>query len=391
MPPTMAKRDYYETLGLGKTAAPDEIKKAYRALAKKLHPDKNPGDKESEGKFKEACEAYEVLSDTQKRANYDQYGHQGVKFGSGGQGFGFENFTHAADFEDILGSFFGGMFGGQGGRGQQRRAGGPRVEKGRDLKVVVTVDLEDAFHGKETEIALTRLEGCSDCGGSGAKPGSKAKTCTRCKGAGAVRMSVMGGFASVNTTCDACQGEGQVIDDPCEGCAGRGRVNARARVKVRIPGGVDNGTLIRVTGEGEAGPHAGPRGDLYIETRVRDHDRFQREGDDLICEESLSFSQATLGDELEITAFDGPHKLTVPAGTQSHTLFKMSAKGMPLPNDPRRRGDLYVRAAVHTPERLTDRERELFQELADINNERLTREKSLFEKLSDKVSNFLGD
>lgn len=376
----MAKRDYYEVLGVSRNASPEEIKKAYRSVAKKYHPDKNAGDKAAEEKFKEACEAYEVLSDPEKRANYDRFGHQGVRFGSGG--FSYENFTHAADFEDILGSLFGGMFGGGPRRGGAQRRG---PEKGRDLKVSVTIDLEDAFRGKETEIALTRLENCTVCSGTGSKPGTRPKVCPRCKGTGTMRFQQA--FFSINTTCDLCQGEGQVIDNPCENCSGRGRVNEKQRVKVRIPAGVDSGTLVRVPGEGEAGPQNGPRGDLYIETRIRPHEVFQREGDDLVCEIPISFSQAALGDEIEIPGLvDESHKITIPPGTQTHTLFKISGRGMPLPNDPRRRGDLYVRAVVRTPERLTERERELFKELSEINNEKRTAQKGIFAGLKENLS-----
>ncbi len=378
----MSKRDYYEILGVSKEASPEEIKKAYRNVAKKHHPDKNQGDKASEEKFKEACEAYEVLSEPEKRSNYDRFGHQGVKFGQGG--FNYENFSHAGDFEDILGSLFGGMFGGGGG-GRTAGARRNRAEKGRDLKVSVTIDLEDAFRGKDTEIALTRLENCETCAGTGAKPGTSSKTCARCKGAGAVRFQQA--FFSINTTCDVCHGEGTVVESPCEGCSGRGRVNQRTRVKLRIPVGVDTGTLVRVSGEGEVGPNNGPRGDLYIEMRVKPHEVFQREGDDLVCDAPISFSQAALGDDIEVPGLvDETNKLTIPAGTQSHSLFKISGKGMPLPNDPRRRGDLYVRAVAVTPERLTERERELLRELAEINNQNPAGSKGIFAGLKENLS-----
>ncbi len=370
----MAKRDYYEILGIQRSASADDIKKAYRGVAKKLHPDKNPGNKEAEEQFKEACEAYEVLSDPEKRQRYDQYGHEGVKFGQGG--FGFENFTHFNDFEDIFSSFFGGMFGG-GGRGS-RRAG---AERGRDLKVAVTIDLEDAFTGKEVEIALTRLEPCGECSGSGAKPGSQAKTCPRCRGAGSVRFQQ--GFFSINTTCDSCGGEGTVVDQPCAPCSGRGRVNERVHVKVRLPAGIDNETLLRVGNEGEVGPRGGPRGDLYVETRIRPHEQFHREGDDLVAELPISFAQAALGDELEIETFAGTEKIAVPAGTQSHTSLRVRGKGMPHPGDARRVGDLYVRFIVKTPKSLTERERELLRELAEINNEKLAAGKGIFSTLKE--------
>jgi molecular chaperone DnaJ len=374
----MAKRDYYEILGVEQTASLDEIKKAYRREAKQFHPDKNPGNKEAEDKFKQACEAYEVLSDAEKRANYDRYGHEGVKFG--GNGFNFQNFSHFGDFEDIFSTIFGSAFGG--GQSRQRR-GGP--EKGRDLKVAITINLEDAVTGKEVDIALTRLENCDECSGSGAKPGSKPKTCPRCKGSGAMRFQQ--GFFSINTACDMCHGEGQVIDNPCTACSGRGRVNVRSQVKVRIPKGVDNESLIRVQGEGEVGPRNGPRGDLYIETSVRTHEIFERRGDDLICETPISFAQAALGDEIELPGIRSEEiKITIPAGTQSHTIFRVRGKGMPRVNDERFIGDLFVRAIVRTPSKLTDRERELLKELAELNQEKLTAKGTFFSKLRDEMS-----
>ena len=374
----MAKRDYYEVLGVGRDASPDDIKKAYRKVAKQLHPDKNPGNKEAEEKFKEACEAYEVLSDADKKARYDRYGHEGVRFGGGG--FSYDQFTHFNDFEDIFSSFFGGLFGGgRGARGGRQ----PGPECGRDLKVAVKIDLEDAVNGKDAEIALTRLETCQDCGGSGAKAGSRPKTCPRCKGAGAVRIQQA--FFSINTTCDVCRGEGDVIDSPCTACSGRGRINERGRVKVRIPPGVDSGTLVRVPGEGEVGPRNGPRGDLYIEIHVKPHSVFHREGDDLICEIPVSFAQAALGDELDVPTPYGDTKLTVPAGTQSHASFRIRGKGMPRPQDAGSKGDLYVRVLVRTPTSLSDRERELFQELADLNSEKLTKGKNLFDRAKEVV------
>lgn len=370
----MAKRDYYEILGVPRDASLDDIKKAYRREAKTHHPDKNPGDKEAEEKFKEACEAYEVLSDTEKRSRYDRFGHEGVRFGGGQGGFNFEHFSHFGDFEDIFSSFFGGMFGQQG-----RRRGG--AERGRDLKVAVSVDLEDAFRGKEVEIALARLEACDDCSGSGAKPGSQPRTCPRCQGSGAVRFSQ--GFFSINTACDACRGEGAVIDNPCPTCSGRGRVNERVRVKVNLPRGIDNDTLLRVSNEGEVGPRNGPRGDLYVQIQVKPHETLHREGDDLVCELPISFPQAALGDETEVETFDGPEPVSIPAGTQSHTSLRLRGKGMPHAGDPRRRGDLYVRFIVRTPTRLTTREQELLAELAEINKQKLAAGKGFFSTLKE--------
>jgi molecular chaperone DnaJ len=375
----MAKRDYYEILGVAKTATADEIKKAYRRVAKQYHPDRNPGNPEAEAKFKEACEAYEVLSEPDKRARYDQYGHEGVNFGRGG--FSYENFTHAGDFEDIFSSIFGNIFGG--GGGPQTRGRGPQAERGRDLKVNLSITLEEAFAGKEAEIALTRLESCETCSGSGSSPGSKPKTCPRCKGSGAMRFQQ--GFFSINTVCDTCQGQGQVIENPCSSCSGRGRVNKRSRVKVRIPAGVDTDNRVRVSGEGEVGPNNGPRGDLYIDITVKDHDVFEREGDYLITQVKLSYSQAALGDEIESPTLDGSEKITISPGTQSHTLFRLNGKGMPRVNDSKRRGDLYVRTIVETPTHLTDRERELLRELAEINSEKISEGKGFFSRLKQEI------
>lgn len=381
----MAKSDYYEILGVAKTATADEIKKAYRGVAKKYHPDRNPGNPEAEAKFKEACEAYEVLSDTDKRARYDRYGHQGVNFGQGG--FNYENFTHAGDFEDIFSSIFGNIFGGAGSG--QTRSRGPQAERGRDLKVNLSITLEEAFAGKEAEIALTRLETCDTCTGSGASPGSKPKTCPRCKGTGAMRFQQ--GFFSINTVCDVCQGQGQVVENPCSSCTGRGRVNKRSRVKVRIPAGVDSDNRVRVSGEGEVGPNGGPRGDLYLDITVKDHDIFEREGDDLITQVKLSYAQAALGDEIEVPTMEDPETIVVAPGTQSHTLFRLSGKGMPRVNDPKRFGDLYVRTIVETPANLTDRERELLRELAEINSEKITEGKGFFSRLKQEIKNAFAD
>lgn len=384
---TMAKRDYYEILGVTKSASADEIKKAYRRVAKQFHPDRNPNNPEAEAKFKEACEAYEILSEPDKRARYDQYGHEGVGFGQGG--FKYENFTHAGDFEDIFSSIFGNIFGGGGGGPQGRARGQHQAERGRDLKVNLTITLEEAFSGKESEIALTRLETCEKCTGSGAAAGSKPKTCPRCKGSGAVRFQQ--GFFSINSVCDVCQGQGEIVENPCTSCSGRGRVNKRSRVKVRIPAGVDNDNRVRVSGEGEVGPHMGPRGDLFIDISVKEHDVFEREGDDLFTQVKISYAQAALGDELEVPTLDGKVEISVSPGTQSHALFRMSGKGMPLVNDNKRRGDLYVRTIVETPTHLTDRERELLRELAEINSEKITEGKGFFSRIKQEIKNVFAD
>jgi molecular chaperone DnaJ len=282
---------------------------------------------------------------------------------------------------------FGGIFGGGGGRGGRNR--GPAVEKGRDLKVSVSITLEDAYRGKETEIALTRLESCETCHGSGAKPGTKPKTCPQCKGSGAVRYQQ--GFFSFNSVCDICQGSGSVVESPCSTCSGRGRVNQRKHVKVRIPAGVDNETLVRVSQEGEVGPNNGPRGDLFIQIKVKPHEIFERHDDDLVCNFPISISQATLGDEIDVPTMDEPDRITIPAGTQPHTTFKIAGKGMPRPNDQRRKGDLYIRVMVQIPTTITDRERELYRELAEINKESINEKKGFFSRVKEEIKEVFGE
>lgn len=377
------KADYYEILGVSRTADAAEIKKAYRALAKKYHPDRNRDDAEAERRFKEASEAYEVLSDPEKRARYDRHGHEGVNFGPGG--FNWNHFTHGADVEDLLGDIMGAFFGMGGGRS---RRGGP--QRGRDLRTEVELSLEEAAHGTQVELELTRLEACETCNGSGVKSGSKPRTCPTCGGAGAVRIS--NGLFAMQTSCNRCGGAGQIIEDPCNDCAGRGRVNRRAQRKIRIPAGVDTNTRMRVPGEGEAGSTGAPRGDLYVDLVIKPHDIFERQGDDLICDFPISFAQAVLGTEVRIPSFWGDHTLTIPPGTPTHHLFKVENHGMPIYGRHDRRGNLYVRVVVQIPKKISARERELIKELAEINAEQIASgQKGLLERLMEGIEKVKRD
>lgn len=347
----MAKRDYYEILGVSKDVSAAELKKAYRRVAMKYHPDRNPDDKSMEEKFKEANEAYEVLADPQKRAAYDQYGHAGVdaQSGMGGAGAGFGNFS------DIFGDVFGDIFGaaGAGGRG---RSGASR---GSDLRYTLDLSLEEAVKGSTVQIKVPTLVSCKVCTGSGAKAGSKPVSCTTCGGHGQVRMQQ--GFFSVQQTCPTCHGRGTVISDPCTACRGHGRVEETKTLSVKVPAGVDTGDRIRLSGEGEAGVGGGPAGDLYVQVSVRKHDIFQREGSDLYCEVPIDFVDAALGGELEVPTLDSRVKLKVPPETQTGKLFKLRGKGV-TPVRGGQPGDLLCRVVVETPVNLTGKQKELLQE-----------------------------
>ncbi|HEY6609681.1 MAG TPA: molecular chaperone DnaJ [Pseudomonas sp.] len=347
----MAKRDYYEVLGVERGASEAELKKAYRRLAMKYHPDRNPDDKAAEEKFKEANEAYEVLSDASKRSAYDQYGHAGVdpSMGGGG-GFGAGN----ANFSDIFGDVFSDFFGG-GGRGGQR--GGP--QRGSDLRYTLELDLEEAVRGTTVTIRVPSLVACKPCEGSGAKKGSAPVTCTTCGGVGQVRMQQ--GFFSVQQTCPRCHGSGKMISDPCGSCHGQGRVEEHKTLSVKVPAGVDTGDRIRLTGEGEAGTQGGPAGDLYVVVNVREHAIFQRDGKHLYCEVPISFADAALGGELEVPTLDGRVKLKIPEATQTGKLFRLRGKGV-APVRGGGAGDLMCRVVVETPVNLDKRQRELLEE-----------------------------
>jgi molecular chaperone DnaJ len=364
------KRDYYEILGLARTASAEEIKKSYRQLALKYHPDKNPGNDEAERLFKEAAEAYEVLSDPEKRQRYDRYGHAGM------DGAGVHNFRSAEDimsaFSEIFGGdLFGGMFGG--------RRRGPRP--GQDLLMRLDIDLNDAARGATRPIDVSRQEICEDCGGNGARQGTQPVTCDYCRGQGQVVQSR--GFFQVATTCPACGGDGKRIVDPCPECKGSGRTLKTAHLKVDIPPGVDTGMWLQLRNQGEPGDPGAPRGNLRIQLHVKPHRFFEREGSDLLCQVPISFSQATLGAEIEVPTLDGTERLTIPRGSQSGEVLKLKGRGMPDLNG-RGRGDLLVEIVLETPRKLTPRQEELFRELAEIEHEEVSpRRKGFFEKLRD--------
>ncbi|GAA5317888.1 MAG: molecular chaperone DnaJ [Candidatus Pelagadaptatus aseana] len=374
----MSKRDYYEILGVAKDVSEKDLKKAYRRVAMKFHPDRNPDDKEAEEKFKEASEAYEVLSDSQKRAAYDQFGHAGVEgqggMGGGGQGFG--------SFSDIFGDVFGDIFGG--GGGGQRGRGGP--SRGADLRYTLDLSLEDAVKGTSVKIRVPTLVGCGTCDGSGAKPGTSPVTCTTCGGVGQVRMQQ--GFFSVQQTCPNCRGKGTIISDPCTDCHGQGRIEETKTLSVKVPAGVDTGDRIRLAGEGEAGADGGPSGDLYVQVSVQDHPIFQRDGKNLYCEVPISFVDAALGGELDVPTLDGRVKLKVPSETQTGKLFRLRGKGV-TPVRGGSAGDLMCRVIVETPVNLSNKQKELLKELkASMNGDKNSpKQSSWFEGMK----NFFGD
>ncbi|MEQ4899588.1 molecular chaperone DnaJ [Proteus vulgaris] len=349
----MAKRDFYEVLGLSKSADEKEIKRAYKRLAMKYHPDRNQGDKESESKFKEIKEAYEILSDAQKRAAYDQYGHAAFEqSGFGGQGGG--GFGGGADFGDIFGDVFGDIFGG--GRRQQR------ASRGSDLQYNMDLTLEEAVRGITKEIRIPTLETCDKCHGSGAKEGTSAETCSTCHGAGQVHLRQ--GFFTVQQACPTCHGRGKVIKEPCSKCHGDGRVERYKTLSVKIPAGVDTGDRIRLSGEGEAGENGAPAGDLYVQVHVRQHHIFERDGNNLYCEVPINFAIAALGGEIEVPTLDGRVKLKIPAETQTGKMFRMKGKGVKSVRSSTV-GDLMCRVVVETPVKLNEKQKELMEQLGE--------------------------
>lgn len=361
-----SKRDYYEVLGVRKEADEEEIKKAYRQLAMKYHPDRNAGDGEAEERFKEAAEAYEVLHDRDKRQRYDRYGHAGL------EGLNVPHFNDAQSVFDLFGDLFGDIFG-------QRRRHGP--QPGRDLQIVMDIELPEAFRGIKKTINIPREEVCEECSGSGAAKGTRPATCKRCNGHGAVVMSQ--GFFRVQQTCRTCGGRGSVITDPCPKCHGNGRVAVQRAIDVTVPAGVDSGNRIRLPGEGEAGEPGAPRGDLYCVVRVREHALFQREGQHLVCQVPITFSQAALGGDIEVPTLDGKLMHPLKQGMQSGDVVHIAGQGMPNLRSGRR-GDLLVQLIVETPKHLTKRQEELFRELAEIDQKHVSpQRKSFLEKLRD--------
>lgn len=372
----MSKRDYYEILGITQTAAETEIKSAYRRLAVKYHPDKNPGDAAAEEKFKEAAEAYSVLSDADQRRRYDRFGHAGVSSSAGAGGWGAPGF---GGIEDILGDLFGfgDVFGAGGSRGRRSAA-----QRGADLRYDLEITLEDAAGGMTAQLRIPRLETCEKCKGSGAAEGTQPESCQTCSGAGQVRYQQ--GFFSVARTCGTCRGTGRVIKTPCDACKGAGRIEREKTLEVKIPAGVETGSRLRIAGEGESGTQGGTSGDLYVVIHVGEHERFERQGSNLYSSVPINFSQAALGSELTVQTLGGQQQVKIPAGTQTGTVFRLKGQGMPVLGG-RGRGDLFVAVTVVTPTTLTREQRRILEELSDVET------KDLEDKgLLDKVRNIFG-
>jgi molecular chaperone DnaJ len=375
----MSKRDYYDVLGVTRTATEAEIKSAYRRLAVKFHPDKNPGDAEAEEKFKEAAEAYSILSDAEQRRRYDNFGHAGVSSSGGGAGWGAPGF---GGIEDILGDLFGfgDVFGGRGGG-----AGGGRrsaAQRGADLRYDLEITLEEAAGGMTAQLRIPRLETCEKCKGSGAAEGTQPETCQTCSGAGQVRYQQ--GFFSVARTCAACRGTGRIIKTPCDGCRGVGRVEKERTMEVKIPAGVETGSRLRIAGEGESGTQGGATGDLYVVIHVKEHEEFERQGSNLYSSVPITFAQAALGSEVIVQTLDGQQQVKIPAGTQTGTVFRLKGQGVPVLGG-RGRGDLFVSVTVVTPTTLTREQRRLLEQLSKVET------KDLEDKgLMDKVRDILG-
>ncbi len=366
------KRDYYEVLGVGRGASEEEIKKAYRKLALKFHPDRNPEDHSAEEKFKEASEAYQILCDADRRAQYDRFGHAAFEQGQGGFG-GFD--FGGQGFEDIFGDLFGDFFGATRGRG------GRRARRGEDLRLDIELTFEEAAFGTEKVVQVPRLATCGECAGKGTRKGSERVTCTACHGSGQIRFQQ--GFFSIAKTCGQCGGQGSTIKDPCTTCGGAGMVRETQKLNVKIPAGVDTGSRLKLRGEGAAGPNGGANGDLYVIISVAEHPFFRRQESEIICDVPISFAQAALGADIEVPTLQGKVKMKIPAGTQSGAVFRLRGKGLP---DPRgyAHGDELVHVMVETPRRLTSRQRELLEEFARIEGDEVSpMSKGFFDKVKE--------
>jgi molecular chaperone DnaJ len=374
----MAKRDFYEILGVAKNASDDELKKAYRKLAMKYHPDRNPDSKEAEEKFKQAKEAYEILSDNNKRAAYDRYGHAGVDPNAAGMGG-----AGGAGFGDSFGDIFGEIF----GAGRRGGGGGPQVYRGADLKYAMEITLEQAANGFDTEIRVPSWENCEVCKGSGAKPGTTAKTCRTCGGSGAVRMQQ--GFFSVQQTCPTCHGSGKEITDPCVPCDGVGRTRRNKTLQVKIPAGIDDGMRIRSSGNGEPGINGGPSGDLFVEIHIKEHKIFQRENDDLHCELTIPFTSAALGGDIQVPTLNGKAEITIPEGTQSGKTFRLRGKGIKGVRGAYP-GDLYCHVVVETPVKLTDEQKAILRQFEASLGEGGERHSPQSKSWTDRVKDFFS-
>jgi molecular chaperone DnaJ len=376
----MIKKDYYEVLGITRDASAELIKKSYRHLALKYHPDRNPGDKESEDKFKEAAEAYSVLIDPEKRSIYDRFGHDGLR-GEGFGGFSGFNSSIFADFEDILGSFFNFGFDNLFGTSRQRRTHHP--SRGRDLVLELDLSLEDAVFGTEKEINLNRTELCPECKGSRMKPGTEKSMCKHCHGRGQVRYQQ--GFFTISRTCSHCQGSGQVIPFPCSDCRGTGKTKKKKTLTIKIPSGVDNGTKLRLEGEGEAGDLGAGRGDLFVIIHVKKHKFFEREGNNLICEIAIPFTKAALGSTIEIPTFQGTENLRIPEGIQPGQVIRLKGKGIKDLYS-QRRGDIFVKVLVNTPQNLNKEQKKYLRQFAESMGEKLEGvDKSIIDKVKDFI------
>ena len=378
------KRDYYEVMGVPKNATDVEIKKAYRKLAKKYHPDLNPGDKTAEAKFKEVNEAYEVLSDKDKRARYDQFGHAGVDPNFGG-GTGGSPFTGDFDFGDIFDSFFGGGFGGFG-----RRTANPNApRRGSDIQAVVNISFEEAAKGCKKTVSFEKVDTCSDCRGSGAQKGTSAKTCPNCNGTGQVRISQRTPFGMVQTsrTCDRCHGNGKVIDNPCKTCGGTGKVHKQKTIEINIPAGIDNEQVLNVSNQGNSGTNGGLSGDLHVFVNVRPHPIFERRGNDVWCEVPITFTQAALGDEIVVPTIDGRVSYQVREGTQPGDVFKLKSKGIPRIGG-HGRGDQFVRVTIEVPKNLTAKQKEILKEFDSVAEEKNYQKRKTF---VDRIKSMFGE